>query len=138
MSEPNHECKRAGVPARAFHVTYQLSADVLYQQKPPLLPQPPQQKRSKMIQMQLSLPKPQPPQPELLCPHPPQQESRRMIQMMLLHPLFCVVSQPHPQFVAAKSLMFESSGIFCLHSMICRAACLFCLSGEKIEMILEL
>ena len=44
-----------------------------------------------------------------------------MIQMMLFpHPqLLFAVSQPHPQFVAAKSLMVHSSGenLFTLHHM---------------------
>ena len=89
-------------------------ADCCHQQPHPLpqpLPQPrkllplPQQSRSRMIQQQLSPPKPHPlPQP---LPFP-QQASRRMIQIQLLHPqplLQPLLSHPHPQFVAAKSLI---------------------------------
>lgn len=58
-----------------------------------------------MIQM-LSQPLPHP----LLLrklPFPPQQHSNNRIQIMLEQPL--LLSHPHPQFVAAKSLMLKSS-----------------------------
>jgi hypothetical protein len=48
-----------------------------------------------------------PPQPPLLLnrevPLPQQQERSKMIQIRLLHPL----SELHPQFVAAKSLISD-------------------------------
>ena len=76
------------------------------------LPQPPQQQRSRMIQRQLlSHPHPFPqPLPQPLCPQPPQQQRSRMIQRELFphpHPPQpgAGLSHPHPQFVAAKSLM---------------------------------
>ncbi len=49
------------------------------------------------------------PQPLLLrkLPFPPQQQSNNRIQMMFEQPL--ELSHPHPQFVAAKSLMLKSS-----------------------------
>lgn len=87
-------------------------------QQPQLLPHPPQSRSSTMIIQQES-----PfPQPQLLLPHPlfPHRHIRQMIQRMqlqepfpkrlfplphpqvLLHPHR---SSPHPQFVAAKSLI---------------------------------
>lgn len=82
----------------------------------------------------LSMPHPHPhPLLHPLCPQPPQQQRRIMIQMKLFphphphpHPVL-EVSHPHPQFVAAKSLMFKSSKGFCLHSIICQPACHSCL-----------
>ncbi len=78
------------------------------QPKPHPFPHPPQQQRRRMIQIQLlSQPFPHP-HPPPLCPHPPQQHRSRMIQIMLLpHPPHpdAGASHPHPQFVAAKSLM---------------------------------
>lgn len=75
-----------------------------YQQNPPFPPQPPQQQSRRMIQIQL-LSKPQL-LPHPLCPQPPQQQRRRMIQIRFPHPQEGVLlSHPHPQFVAAKSLM---------------------------------
>jgi len=73
-----------------------------------------------MIQMQLlSHPHPFPqPFPHPLCP--PQQQRRRMIQIILFphphppHPLEGA-SHPHPQLVAAKSLMFFPPGKISLH-----------------------
>ena len=59
-----------------------------------------------MIQM-LSHPLPHPPFPLKKPPFPPQQQSSNRIQIMLEHPL--ELSHPHPQFVAAKSLMLKSS-----------------------------
>ena len=61
---------------------------------------PPQQRRSKMIQIQL-LSCPQPPPQLPPNPLPLQQQSNKIIQIIELHPL----SLPHPQFVAAKSLI---------------------------------
>ena len=72
--------------------------------KPWSLPQ--QHRMSKMIQI-LSHPLPQPsPLPKNPLPFPQQHRSNR-IQMMLEHPLW--PSHPHPQFVAAKSLILKSS-----------------------------
>lgn len=52
-----------------------------------------------MIQQQLL----SPPSPQVLpFPHPPQQERSRRIQIQDIPLLF---SQPHPQFVAVKSLI---------------------------------
>lgn len=51
------------------------------------------------------------PHPPLLFINPPplpQQLSKRMIQIQELHPPL-LLSHPHPQFVAAKSLIFKSS-----------------------------
>lgn len=62
-----------------------------------------------MIQM-LSQHPPLPLFPKKEPPLPPQQQSSRMIQMMLLHPH--PLSFPHPQFVAAKSLIVDSLQIF--------------------------
>ena len=59
-----------------------------------------------MMSQQESLPQPQPlPPPEKEDPFPQKQERSRIIQIMLqeLHPLSQVL---HPQFVAAKSLIF--------------------------------
>jgi len=69
------------------------------------LPPHPQKSRRMIIQQQLSPPKPQPlPKP---LPQPlPQQDRRRRIQIQE-NPLF--PSHPHPQFVAAKSLISFSS-----------------------------
>jgi len=51
------------------------------------------------------------PQPSFLPKNPPlpfpQQHRRSRIQMMLEHPF--ELSHPHPQFVAAKSLILKSS-----------------------------
>ena len=75
------------------------------QPKPHPFPHPPQQQRRRMIQIQLlSQPFPHP-HPPPLCPHPPQQHRSRMIQIMLLPHPDAGASHPHPQFVAAKSLM---------------------------------
>ena len=105
-----------------------------HQQLHPLpqpLPQPrkllpfPQKSRSRIIQQQLSLPKPYPlPQP---LPFP-QQASRRMIQIQLLHPqplLQPLLSHPHPQFVAAKSLI--------LFPPRDHLQCIICLSVKKVQ-----
>ena len=109
-------------------------ADSCHQQPHPLpqpLPQPrkllpfPQKSRSRIIQQQLSLPKPYPlPQP---LPFP-QQASRRMIQIQLLHPqplLQPLLSHPHPQFVAAKSLI--------LFPPRDHLQCIICLSVKKVQ-----
>ena len=76
----------------------------------PLLPKPPQQKRSRMIQRQLSFPQPFP--PNVFPPHPPQQQSSRMIHRQEDMPL--PFSHPHPQFVAVKSLMLNPPISYCL------------------------
>ena len=73
------------------------------QQPHPLWPNPPQQKRSRMINRQLSFPPPLPLNP--FPPHPPQQQSRRMIHRHEDIPL--PLSHPHPQFVAVKSLILN-------------------------------
>jgi hypothetical protein len=80
---------------------------------PKLSPQPPQKSNSKIIQIQLSLPHPLPHPPNPLLP---QQESNRIIQIkeQQLFPSL----HPHPQPVAAKSLIFKSSKIYLtLHNM---------------------
>lgn len=60
-----------------------------------------------MIQM-LSHPLLHPPfPPKKPLPFPPQQHRSNRIQMMLEQPL--EASHPHPQFVAAKSLILKSS-----------------------------
>ena len=97
----------------------------------PLLfpPYPPQQHRSRMIQI-ASL-QPFPPRKEPLpFPHPPpQQHKSKIIQIMLLHPH--PLSLEHPQFVAAKSLMLIASRfLFTIHSMY--VACQCCLKKMRI------
>ncbi len=92
------------------------------------LPQPPQQQRSRMIQRRCCHIHPFPqPLPQPLCPQPPQQQRSRMIQRELFphpHPPQpgAGLSHPHPQFVAAKSLMLFPPEIS-LHFSICRMAC---------------
>ncbi len=83
------------------------------QPHPLLLPQPmelpphPQKSRRMIIQQQLSPPpKPLRPLPQPLPQPFPQQARRRRIQIQEI-PLF--PSHPHPQFVAAKSLISFSS-----------------------------
>ena len=69
------------------------------------LPNPPQQRSNKMIQIQLS-PHPHP----LSCPFPkpPQQNNKRMIHRQeLLFPHLSSPPHPHPQLVAVKSLMLN-------------------------------
>lgn len=105
-------------------------------QHPNPLPHPHRSRRMMMIQQQSPLPWLQPQLlPQLF---PPQRQSRMMIQIILqqfppqlpipqlpqplLQPQLLshpqpVLSSPHPQFVAAKSLMLKSSK-FCLHSII--------------------
>jgi hypothetical protein len=69
-----------------------------------LPPQLPQSSSRIIIQQQLLLLSPQPPFPlKSEVPPPQQQERSRMIQIRLLHPL----SELHPQFVAAKSLISD-------------------------------
>ena len=74
--------------------------------------QPPQQQSRRMIHMQQSFP----PLPKLNPLSPQQQDRSRISQIMLQqpppekrpvppHPLSQPESQPHPQFVAAKSLI---------------------------------
>ena len=84
------------------------------------------------------------PKPQLLFPHPPnpppppQQQRSRIIQIMLFphpHPLFWC-SHPHPQFVAAKSLMFKSSGIFVYTPWYAGQPVCFACPEKKVEMIL--
>ena len=77
------------------------------------LPHPPQQKSKRMIQMQLLLP------PQLSLPHPsplpfPQQQKSkiRMMSQEQLFPLPHPPSHPHPQFVAAKSLISDLLKVF--------------------------
>ena len=73
---------------------------------------PPQQHKSKMMMIMLqSQPPPQPPPqfppPKIPLPLPfphPQKSNKRIIQIQELFPLSQL---PHPQFVAAKSLIFE-------------------------------
>lgn len=58
---------------------------------------------------------PQPfPHPQPLCSNPPQQQSRIRMRNMQLHPPLLLLShpQPHPQFVAAKSLILFPPDIF--------------------------
>lgn len=94
-----------------------------YQQPQPLLPHPPQSRSSTIMIQQESLPLLQPhPFPHPLFPH---RHIRQMIQriqlqelspkrlfplpqpQLLLHPH---LSSPHPQFVAAKSLIVNPPG----------------------------
>ena len=100
------------------------STRLLKNQQPhpqPLFPHPPQSRSSTTIIQQLSFPQPQP----LLQPLFPQQYIRMMIQSIQLHefppkipvphpfphpqPLLHPQPLSHPQFVAAKSLMKNSS-----------------------------
>lgn len=81
--------------------------DILCYQHPqpkplPHPPRPPQQKRSRIIKIQLSLPHPLLPLPKPLLP---QQHNSKMIQIMELHPPSLQLHPP--QFVAAKSLMLH-------------------------------
>ena len=79
------------------------SSTIMIQQLSPF-PHPPQQKRSRIIQRQLSFPQPL---PELRPqPLPPQQHSNKMIQRMEPHPP-SLQEHPPPQFVAAKSLILN-------------------------------
>ena len=99
------------------------SASQRYQQPQPLLPHPPQSRSSTIMIQQESLPLLQPhPFPHPLFPH---RHIRQMIQriqlqelspkrlfplpqpQLLLHPH---LSSPHPQFVAAKSLIVNPPG----------------------------
>lgn len=71
-------------------------------QPQPPFPQPPQHANRRIIQiMELSFPQPQP--PPLNPPPLPQQHSKRRI--IQIHELFPPSHPPHPQFVAAKSLI---------------------------------
>lgn len=85
------------------------------QQNPPPnpLPLPPQQKSRRIIHRQLLPPQPHPSlPPKNPLPHPPpQQQSRIINQIIEEQPPLLFPSHPHPQFVAAKSLMFKSSNI---------------------------
>lgn len=81
-------------------------------QQQPLFPHPPQQKRRRMIQIQLSQPDPLLLRPKPLPPHPPQQQSRMMSHRQEDIPF--PLSHPHPQFVAVKSLMLNPPIRFCL------------------------
>ena len=91
------------------------------------------------IQLQLLLPlsHPQPLPPKKLpppkSPHPPSlpphKQERIKIQIRILHPQLspsCLpVPHPHPQFVAAKSLiLFPPGKIFNYNIQICKKACL--------------
>lgn len=107
ISEHPNSKKAAGYFPAAFGVCRNQHPHPQLLPQPLLQPMPvkplPQKSSRRMIRQQLS---PQPPLPPQLLPQLlPQQVSRRMIQMMLLHPLLLFVSHPHPQFVAAKSLI---------------------------------
>lgn len=78
-------------------------------------PNPPQKKSNRMIQMQLLSPQPPLLPNKLLVPFPQQLESSNRIQIMEQHPFPSL----HPQFVAAKSLMFEPP-IFILQCIVWR------------------
>ena len=70
---------------------------------------PPQNKRRRIIQMQLSLPQPLPPNTEVPL-HPQLLLQRRQRMIIHMHDDIPPHSLPHPpQFVAAKSLIFNSS-----------------------------
>ena len=109
---------------------------------------PPQQQSSRMISRQLLLPKPLkplPPHPQSE-PFPQQAESSRRIQIILQqllpefrkfapfpHPPSQPLSHPHPQFVAAKSLMFNPPGNFIYTLGYEPGACLVNSWGQKVR-----
>ena len=91
-------------------------------------PHPPPQKSSRMIIQQQLSPHPLPEKPMPL-PHP-QQDSRRISQIQE-NPF--VPSHPHPQFVAAKSLISFSSeiSITVYHMRGCRRCYCFLKNSEN-------
>ena len=102
--KPPRPWSLGGLPVRGTLDSPLMSA--CDQQKPFPLPHPPQQRRSKMIHKQ-SFPPPHPLLPQNPPLLPQQQLNKMMIQRIELHPPSL---HPHPpQFVAAKSLMPETS-----------------------------
>lgn len=114
---PGHMLCSSGQKKRQEALPFLSASDAigsaLFQKHP--LPQPPpfppqQHRSSRMIQM-LSHPLPQPLFPlKKPPPFPPQQHRSNRIQIMLEQPP--EDSHPHPQFVAAKSLIFEILHLF--------------------------
>jgi hypothetical protein len=50
-------------------------------------------------------------------PHPPQQLSRIISQIIEEHPPLLLFSHPHPQFVAAKSLILIASMFYLFYGL---------------------
>jgi hypothetical protein len=75
--------------------------------------------------------------PKKPLPHPPQQLSKMINQIIEEHPPLLFPSHPHPQFVAAKSLMFKSSNILITMYHMWAACMCFLLFGKKFCKILS-
>ena len=95
----NHKAPGFLVPAKTFTEGFGHA-----QKQPQPFPLLPQQKSNRIIHKQLLLPQPL---SLKVLPHPPQQANKIINQIMELHPPSSL--HPHPQFVAAKSLILNSS-----------------------------